>query len=281
MERMEASTSRISDDMHSMSHNFGEMNENVKEIRRMSEAHFKMLSTFMKGVEAPKIICFLPAVEHKAPGRVRSWLQKLQRPSDWFNERVRIFFIDPFTLTLAKTNDGNGFELDYLKEWAAKAMPYVKISLTVLKVAVVAGKLGGFPIPDIEAIAGEWVDTQLAAFEELKSQFEQEKDEDVLNELEEQCKEMFQEEIIGALPVNRKSKSLGENLKEPLKKSVEELDKLLEIKYPKWRDSCGLVKAVAPDGTCEWVLPEHKEKFEKSALYFEDCVGDMLCGVSQ
>eukprot|EP00966_Prymnesium_polylepis_P302481 6988107-Prymnesium_polylepis.1 len=28
MERMEASTSRISDDMHSMSHNFGEMNEN-------------------------------------------------------------------------------------------------------------------------------------------------------------------------------------------------------------------------------------------------------------
>jgi hypothetical protein len=63
---------------------------------------------------------------------------------------LQVFFIDPLWLSLAATNDGEGFEIVFPKAWVAKALPYVKISLTMLKVAAVAGKLSGLPIPDIK-----------------------------------------------------------------------------------------------------------------------------------
>ena len=127
-----------------------DMRSDLKALRQLSEAQFETLSTLMQGADklAPKLICFLPAVECKQQGTLKAWLGKLRQPKDWFNQRVRIFFIDPVTLALAQTNpdgdcNGQGFELVFPKAWVAKAMPYVKLGLTVLKVAAVAGKLGG------------------------------------------------------------------------------------------------------------------------------------------
>ena len=89
----------------------------MEQALSMLSAQSKMLTTLLQGVDklAPKLICFLPAVEYK-----KGWLGTLKSPKDWFNQRVRIFFIDPLTLTLAKTNDGNGFELDFPKDWVAR-----------------------------------------------------------------------------------------------------------------------------------------------------------------
>lgn len=58
-----------------------------------------------------------------------------------------------------------------------------------------------------------------------------------------------------------KGPPLGEAINEPLKKSVEELDTLLK-EHGDWRKKSGLVFATAKDGTSEWVLPEHVERFE-------------------
>ena len=71
---------------------------------------------------------------------------------------------------LAPTNGGKGFEVVFPKEWVAKALPYVKVGLTVLKVAAIAGKLSGIPIPDVTASASDWVDAQLAMLSDLKEE---------------------------------------------------------------------------------------------------------------
>ena len=98
-----------------------------------------------------------------------------KKPRDWLNERVRVFFVDPVNYSIAPTNvDANGtaqgFELTFPKEWVAKAMPYVRLGLTALRVASVAGKLVGLPIPDVQAVLGEFVESQMRALDEIKDE---------------------------------------------------------------------------------------------------------------
>ena len=242
-----------------------EMRSDLKAILQMGEAHFKMLSTLMHGVDklAPKLICFLPAVEYK-----KGWLSALKSPKDWFNQRVRIFFVDPITLTLAQTNGGKGFELKFPKEWVAKAMPYVKLGLTLLKVAAVAGKLAGIPIPDVQAVAGEWVDSQLSMLTSLKDHALKEMSEmtkdaglaaELLRKVDSQCARLLENKLDEARVVE--GSALSEQLHAPLEKSLRELDALLRKSYPDWKDECGLVLTTARDGETEWVLPEHVEGF--------------------
>ena len=270
MKDIQAALRRGSADRKQLLSGLREVGSDVKAILQMSEAHFKLLSTLMKGVDklAPKLICFLPVVEYKKEGKVKGWLSTLKSPGDWFNQRVRIFFIDPITLTLAETNGGKGFELDFPKLWVAKAMPYVKLGLTLLKVAAVAGKLAGIPIPDVEAVAGEWVDAQLKMLTELKgdaidAMASMTKDRavavDLLNKVDQRCHQLIENKFDEARAAE--GSALSERLHVPLEKSLKELDALLKATYPDWKDKCGLVLATARDGTSEWVLPEHKDKF--------------------
>jgi len=57
-----------------------------------------------------------------------------------------------------------------------------------------------------------------------------------------------------------------EKLREPLQRSAEELNQLLEKHYSDWKDRCGLVHAIhntdSGEIESEWVAPKHKEKFE-------------------
>ena len=54
--------------------------------------------------------------------------------------------------------------------WMATAMPYVKLSLAVLKAAAIAGRLSGFPNPDIAGVIDSWIDEQLEALDGLKEE---------------------------------------------------------------------------------------------------------------
>ncbi|KAL1496460.1 hypothetical protein AB1Y20_016414 [Prymnesium parvum] len=134
LEQLARRVEEIGLDVKEVKSDVKEVKSDVKEVLMLSEAHFKMLSTLLKGAEklAPKFICFLPVL-NKEQGKLQDWL----RQPSWFSQRVRIFFIDPISLTLAKTNEGNGFEVAFPKEWVATALPFLKIGLTVLKVAAV------------------------------------------------------------------------------------------------------------------------------------------------
>ena len=151
----------------------------LDEALSMLRAQFKMLSTLLEGVDklAPKLICFLPA-ELTAKDQP-DWLDKLKarvpHPRDWFTQRVRIFFFAPDLakpghFKLAATNEGEGFEVAFPKAWVAKAMPYVKLGLTVLKAAAAIGRLTGFPIPNVVGAVDGFLNEQLQALDELKGE---------------------------------------------------------------------------------------------------------------
>ncbi|KAL1495252.1 hypothetical protein AB1Y20_017113 [Prymnesium parvum] len=274
MKEMKSDIKEVKSDIKEVKSDVKEVKSDVKVVLHLSEAHFKLLSTLLKGADrlAPKLICFLPT-KFKEKGKL---LDLIRHPKAWFSQRVRVFFVDPISLTLANTNGGDGFELVFPKDWVTKALPYVKVGLTVLKVAAVAGKLAGFPaIPDLKAVMGEWVDSQLEAVNELRShglhKMEemmggQQFAEELLGKVEEQCAEMLTDTFDEARM--SKGNELSKMLQEPLQKSLRELDNLLKQQHPNWKEQCGLVLAVAQDGSIEWVLPEHVEEFTmKGALF--------------
>jgi hypothetical protein len=236
-------------------------------------AQSTMLATLLRNTHAaPKLILFLPAAQATGEGLGISWPMRALRPRDWFNIRLRIFFVDPLTYTVAKTHpnregEAEGFELTFPRVWVAKAMPYVKLGLTVLKVAAAAGKLAGFPIPDLRSM----IDSQLSTLDGLKEEAitnmcAMTKDEatarELLDAVDAKCQELLGEKV-QELKLVDDGEPLKEKLKECIEKSAGELDELLSKEYPKWKDECGLELAVHKrSGACEWVLPEDKNKFE-------------------
>ena len=246
-----------------------QMDQKLDRIIEGLNAQFGMLSTLLHGVDklAPKLICFLPAaaVSDAAPAtgsKVRKWTSRLTKPADWFNQRVCVFFFDPVRLSLAPTNGGKGFELTFPKAWVAKAMPYVKLGLTALKVAAAAGRLSGLPIPDVVG----FLDSQLGAIEDLKfdaivelSSVTNDPREaaHLLGAVDSKCKEMVSGVAQQAAPTG--GDPFAAKLHAPLEKSAQELDALLP---QGWREKCGLEMTVALDGTVEWVLPHDVAEFK-------------------
>ena len=246
----------------------------------MLSAQSTMLTTLLLGTQAaPKLILFLPVAQETGKRKVISWLKKALSPKDWLNHRVRIFFVDPLTYTVAKTHpndkgEAEGFELTFPKEWVVKAMPYVKLGLTVLKVAAAAGKLTGFPIPDLGSMAGEWIDSQLSALDGFKEEAitkmgAMTKDEatarELLGAVDAKCQELLGEKVQELKLVD--GEPLEKKLMGCLEMSAKELDALLSEKYHDWKGQCGLELAVhTPSGACEWVLPEYTKRFEANGM---------------
>ena len=250
----------------------------------MLSAHSTMLTTLLLGTQAaPKLVLFLPVAQ--VTGKGISWLKKALSPKDWLNHRVRIFFVDPLTYTVAKTHpndkgEAEGFELTFPKEWVVKAMPYIKLGLTALKVAAAAGKLTGFPIPDL----GEWINSQLSALGEFKeaaitNMCAMTEDEATAREVldaavDATCRELLGEKVQELKLVD--GEPLKKKLMECLEMSATELADLLSKEYPKWKEECGLKLAVH-ERESEWVLPKYKEAFEakgkKWKEFFLDKIG--------
>ena len=244
-----------------------EMDSKLDQMLGMLNAQFVLLGTLLHGAEklAPKMIVFLPVADDEGGGKARSMLRIPKWASsskDWLNQRVRVFFVDPIRLTLAPTNGGAGYEIRYPKEWVAKAMPYVKLGLTALKVACVAGRLAGFPVPNV----GELIEAQMGALTELKYDAigalsglvtnDAKLAAKLLDGVDQRCSAMLAAAAGEAMPSG--DESLGQELNKPLQKSLGELDTLLPTG---WKEGCGLEMVVARDGTTEWVLPQDGKDF--------------------
>ena len=153
-------------------------------------------------------------------------------------------------------------------------MPYIKLGLTVLKVAAAAGKLTGFPIPDLGSMAGEWIDSQLSALDGFKEEAitkmgAMTKDEatarELLGAVDAKCQELLGEKVQELKLVD--GEPLEKKLMGCLEMSAKELDALLSEKYHDWKGQCGLELAVhTPSGACEWVLPEYTKHFEANGM---------------
>ena len=81
-----------------------------------------------------------------------------------------VHFIDPVTMKFAGTNDGEGFELTTPKEWVARVAPYLSLGLAVVAAAAAAGRLAGFPIPDVAGRAKEFLEKTGDELSKLRGQ---------------------------------------------------------------------------------------------------------------
>ena len=248
-----------------------------QEALTILKAHSTMLTTLLRASAAiaPRYVVFMPAAAVVGAPSAASRLEWLASPKQWLSQRVHVFFVDPIRLRLAPTNEdaqgvARGFALDYPQKWVAKAMPYMQLGLTTLRVAGLAGRLiTGFPVPDV----GAWLGSQLAALGELKVSAISEVGsltadpalaEKLLTDVDNYCQGVLQGKLDEAKAVADSAK-LGERLEEPLAKSLKELDKLLGTKHPDWQQKCGLEQAFcAADGSSEWVLQADKAEYERT-----------------
>ena len=122
-------------------------------------------------------------------------------------------------------------------------MPYVKLGLAVLKAAAIAGRLSGFPVPDIAGVIGGWMGEQLKALDGLKEEAveslsQQTDDPKLARSLLNQVDSYAANPTSSALE-NVSGEPLDERVAEPLQKSVEELNELLP---PGWQQQHCLSK---------------------------------------
>ena len=254
------------------------LDKKLDQVLHQLTAQFKMLGTLLHGIDeiAPKLICFLP--DAAIGSASESWASKAKflNPSGWFNQSVRIFFFDPIRLTLAPTNSsdkypkGEGFVIRFPRAWVVKAMPYIKLGLTTLKVAYIAGRLAGFPVPDVAGVVGQWIDGQISNLsglggESKKWLADQTGDPllatSLLDQLDDNARKAMSNEIDAIKPLEGNLDM--SKLQAPLQKSFEELDALLSPTYGAgWKEKSGLVLAgPSKDGHMEWVLEEDKAAF--------------------
>lgn len=234
-------------------------------LEQKSNAQFEMLSAVLKGVDdvAPKLVCFVPADD------TVSLVKLFGSPTEWFNCRVKLFFVDPVSLTPVLFDKNAGFELFFPRDWAVKSLPYLKLGLTALKIAVITGRLTEIPIPNFPEISEIFLNSQLDALATLKNEAidsasswgcDPNTAHEVLEKVDNQCQDMLKS-MAGDADI-RERESLGDSLAKPLQKSAEELRNLLEKTCPGWKDRCGLIMVSSPkDGCTEWVLPKYEEEF--------------------
>ena len=89
----------------------------------------------------------------------KSWWKRMfaYKPEDLFNRKVLVFFVDPLTLEFAPTNNKQGFTLKFARDWVVRAKPWLELGLTTLKVASVAGRLAGIPVPNVAGLVDGWL----------------------------------------------------------------------------------------------------------------------------
>jgi len=72
------------------------------------------------------------------PDESKHWSQ----PETWLNSKVNFIFLDAVTFKRVNTkNNGDSFPLLIPKKWVRNMLPYLKLSLTVLKIAAIAGQV--------------------------------------------------------------------------------------------------------------------------------------------
>ena len=174
-----------------------------------------------------------------------------------------------------------GFPLKFPKKWVTQALPWIKHALIAMKIAAIAGRLAGIPIPDVAVAAKKFIDSQLDHLSTLTTDFITEvttgslslKIEDVrkaLSEVEFVGKKCFKKMVKDAEPVS--GNSFDENyatiyttdtstvLKEIAANAIKELIKLLPSD---WKEKCGLKFVTSRQGSANWVLPEYENEYKE------------------
>ncbi|KAG1669403.1 hypothetical protein FOA52_004054 [Chlamydomonas sp. UWO 241] len=219
-------------------------------LQRM-QAQTRMMSCMLTGDRAvPGLLFFVPG---GAGAKGRGWWNAAMRPSEWLQQEVRVYFVCAVSM---EWDEASGFPLKFTREWVSDAMPYIKVSLTILKIAAAAGRLAGFPIPDFVGNIGQMLDQQLGVLNTLTEGLG-EAAAAGLKAVEAVTRAAWDGAVAGADAPDLSA------AQEPLRKSCGDVRRLLDTEHPDWVDQIALRRTVCEkDGLCEWVKPKYVEQFK-------------------
>ena len=246
----------------------------VDSLTQLVRAQARLMSVLLKKErEVPSLVCFVPVMPENTAddngSRYGWWMRAAAKPKKWLNREVDLCFIDPVGLEVVK---GHAFRLTFQREWVAKAMPYIKIGLTVLKTASAASRIAGFPVPDVAGAAEQFLGDQLAFMDELRDAAVEGLcdavggDKDAANDMMDTLDKLVgqaAEKAAAAVSPSDEAGALNDEAGKYLEASAAQLGKWLDTVSKDWKEQTGLVPAVCIDeGVKEWVLPRDKEAFE-------------------
>eukprot|EP00951_Prasinocladus_malaysianus_P008310 scaffold60107_cov18-Prasinocladus_malaysianus.AAC.2 len=242
------------------------VNSVLSELRHQSTALCRLLTA--ADDTKPSLVCIVPCIDPKDKNIWRPWWLD---PEAWLTREVRLYFDDPITFQVANTNDGKGLSVQLKREWVAKAMPYLKVALSALQVAAAAGRLAGFPIPELAVRAKDIIGSQLESLASLVPEEIKHLPDDCLSSLEE----------IVADKTGKAFAAAEKAVKGAVQDAGKELDTLLASKYGKdWAETkSGLKLAVCMkhSGLTAWVLPDQVRQFQArgNELFAQKSVVDL------
>ncbi|KAG1668745.1 hypothetical protein FOA52_014291 [Chlamydomonas sp. UWO 241] len=218
-------------------------------LQRM-QAQTRMLSSILtEDRKVPSLMLFVPG---GAGDEGLGWWNGAMRPGEWLQQEVRVYFVCAVSM---KWDEASGFSLKFNKEWVLKAMPYIKVGLTILTIAAAAGRLAGFPIPNFVGNIGQLLEEQLGVLKTLTEGLGA-------------AAAAGLKAVEAVTSAAWDSAVAGEDVpdilaaRELLRKSCAEVRRLLSKEHPGWEDKTALECAVCKeDGLCEWVLPEYAKQF--------------------
>ena len=83
-----------------------------------------------------------------APKTAMARVRRSLKPEAWVTKTYDLFFIDPVSLTLAPTNNGNGYQLTLPADWVVKYGPAIQAGTSALRFASAIGRVVGLPLPN-------------------------------------------------------------------------------------------------------------------------------------
>ena len=208
-----------------------------------------------------------PRMPWLQPDNNRSLRQRLS-PTAWTTKRFRLFFVCPVTMRVGKDLEGNpleGYPLTLPEDWVVKFGPAIQFGVTVLSMALAAGRIAGLPLPGIVSNAHAAV---LQAEAEAVAQLQKFLGDSTTDALGERAGQLpgsvasayTEATDLDTTPSNwAGSKAKGQPMRGA---AYRRLSELVQQKDPTLQH-CGLEKhASLLDGSVEWVSKEGMERFD-------------------
>jgi hypothetical protein len=188
----------------------------------------------------------------------------------WMTKKVTLYFVCPVTFEFP----GEGYDLTLPEDWLIKYGPALRIGLSFLKVACVAGRLSGLPIPNINDLnITEWFDDNKFlsnVLDEVTSAMNEKGLDDVTKLVDKGLE-------IGTTLIDKTSEECTVILGLPeaqkaVRQSYAEIKEIaVKVDDREFLES-GLIKAIGPGPkfSIEYVAPRVKRLYEEKG---EKCIG--------
>eukprot|EP00968_Pinguiococcus_pyrenoidosus_P024607 scaffold4863_cov158-Pinguiococcus_pyrenoidosus.AAC.1 len=276
---------RVLRDMRLLREDISSQIQAVRELQMEKSCKIqRMLMTLVKGAKnsgqlPPRFVWVFPVKQERS----------LVRPSSWFQDKLCIKCLCDVSL---KEGDGEGFVVERPREFVRRCLPYIRFSLTVLRVAFATGRLAGFPLPLLDDVSRAIGAERRQALSELLEALDGLADVPDEGKSDGKPEDTFEELVSTSHPDGAEvgdPDSLDEEMLQKLRQVSEEhfhaMRGFLDDTFPGWQRRCGLEFIKADDDTFAWVhhsmIAKYREEGAKALRSLSKDQGSSVTSVRE